>query len=203
MRMCAELAELGMDLARVVAARALADWAKPEEPPAAPQPFEPEAEHPTLPPQAARPLRLPGLSVRAASCKSADPALIFTRVAACVRASVTLESRLAAGLTPTSRATSPTLRADPRRAPLRDIFRKITQHHPDHADLVRETTARIDADLAADPEHTLELPELFFNICEDLGIEVDLAHLPDAFLGLAADDEAPPNSPTPRATSPP
>jgi hypothetical protein len=198
MRMCAELAGLGMDLARAAAAKTLADWAKPEEPPEAEHqaepPPEPERAASTRPAAAAKPPRAPGTSVRAS--KPADPATIFTRLVACVCSLIALEGRLAAGLTPNSRGTSPALRADPRRAPLHDIFRRITQHDPDRAELVRQTTARIDENLAADPDQEIELPELFFAICEDFGIEVDLARLPDKFLGLAED-------PDPRATSPP
>jgi hypothetical protein len=211
MRLCAELADLGMDLARAVAAIARADLAEPAEPPTpaepAQEPPEPEVAPTTRPAPAARTPRAAGLSVRAASCKSGDPALIFTRLAACVRASIALEASLAAGLTPTSHAMSRARRADPRRAPLRDIFRRITEDHPDRADLVRETTARIDADLEADPDRALDLSQLFFTICEDFGIEVDLAKCPDPFLGLAPDpaapDEAPTNPPDHRATSPP
>jgi hypothetical protein len=203
MRMCAELAELGMDLARAAAARARADWAKPEEPPAPeahPEPPpEPEVAAPGRLAQAARPPRVAAPSARAASCKPTDPALIFTRLVTSVRDCITLEARLAAGLIPTSRGTSPALRADPRRASLQNIFRRITGHHPDRAELIRQTTARIDEDLAADPDRTLELPELFFKICEDFGIEVDLATLPDEFLGVIDDLDAP----DPRATYPP
>jgi hypothetical protein len=207
MRMCAELAELGMDLARAAAAKARTDWAEPEEAPEAEAPPNPEGAPHTCVAQVARPPRATSLSVRAASCKSSDPALIFTRVAACVRASIALEARLAAGLTPTGRGTSPALRSDPRRAPLRDIFRRVTEHHPDRADLIRETTARIDQDLEADPDRALELSHLFFTICEDLGIEVDLAIIPDRFLGFTYNPDAPieaeTDTPDPRATSPP
>jgi hypothetical protein len=207
MRMCAELADIGMKLARAVGTKALADWVEPEAPPAAEQPPEPEIAASIGPAPAPGPSRTPSLSVRALSCKSGDWALIFTRVAACVRACIALEARLAAGLTPACRGTSPTLRTDPRRTPLRDIFHRITEHHPDRAELIRETTARIDQDLAADPDRTIELSNLFFTICEDLAIEVDLAIIPDKFLGFTYDPtaprEAPTETPDPRATSPP
>ena len=197
--MCAELADLGMQLARRAATIALANWAEPEAPPAEDTPPEPAP--------AAKPLRAAGLSIRALSCKSSDPALIFTRLVASVRDCIALEVRLTAGASTTSRGATLALRADPRRAPLRDIFDRITKHHPDHTDLVRETIARIDADLTADPDRTLELSSLFFGICEDLGIEPDLATLPDEILGFTY---VPPvrtkpvtNAPDPRATSPP
>jgi len=47
-------------------------------------------------------------------------------------------------------------------------------------------------------------PQIFFTICEDFGIEVDLATLPDACLDLIAGPaEAPAERPNRRATSPP
>jgi hypothetical protein len=192
MRMCAELAELGMDLARAAAAKALAEWAKPEEPPTAELLPEPEVAAPTRLAHAAKSPRAAGAAGRASTAKPTDPAVIFTRLGACVRDSIAMEVRLAAGpATTTSRGTSPALRADPRRAPLRDIFRRITEHHPDRAELVRDTTARIDEDLTADPDQALDLSRIFFSICEDLGIEVDLAVIPDRFLGFTGDPRGP------------
>jgi hypothetical protein len=200
--MCAELADLGMQLARRAASIALANWAEPEESPAAEPPPEPAPE-----PPAAKPLRAAGLSVRALACKSSDPALIFTRLVASVRDCIALEVRLAAGPATTNRGTTLALRADPRRAPLRDIFHRITEHHPDRTELVRETTARIDEDLAADPDRILDLSNIFFGICENLGIEPDLATLPDEFLGFTYEPPAragaTAKAPDPRATSPP
>jgi hypothetical protein len=205
--MCAELADLGMQLARRAASLALANWAEPEEPPAAESPPAPALEPPADPAPAARPLRAAGIALRALCCKSGDPALIFTRLVACVRDCIALEVRLTAGAGTSNRATTLALRADPRRAPLRDIFHRITKHHPDRAELVHETIARIDADLTADPDRTFDLCNIFFGICEDLGIEPDLATLPDEFLGFTyeppARNEAATNVPDPRATSPP
>jgi hypothetical protein len=205
--MCAELADLGMQLARRAASIALANWAEPEAPPAEESPPEPAPELPTDPAPAARPLRAAVLSIRALACKSSDPALIFTRLAATVRDCIALAVRLTGAPTTTNRDTTLALRADPRRAPLRDIFQRVTKHHPDRTDLVRETTARIDADLTADPDRILELSSLFFGICEDLGIEPDLATLPDEFLGFVYEPPArtkpATDAPEPRATSPP
>ncbi len=77
----------------------------------------------------------------------------------------------------------------------------------DRTELIRETTARIDHDLAADPDRAETLSNIFFRICEDLEIEVDLARLPDEFLGIAQDtqddDDPATRAPDPRATSPP
>src|ERR1700733_5574380 len=52
--------------------------------------------------------------------KPTDPAVLFTRLAATVRDCVALEARLAAGPGGTSRAVTLQLRADPRRAPVRE-----------------------------------------------------------------------------------
>jgi hypothetical protein len=200
MRMCAELADLGMKLARGAAARALADWAEREEPATAEALSEPEIAAPTRLAAAAKPPRAVGGAVRASTAKPTDPAVIFTRLAACVRDLIGLEVRLAAGpATPgggatKSRGTSLALRADPRRADLHNVFRRITEHHPDRTELLRETTARVDEDLANDPDRTLDLSNIFFSICEDFGIEVDLARLPDRFLG-SIDDPADPDDP--------
>ena len=57
---------------------------------------------------------------------------------------------------------------------------------------------------AADPDQTIEIPDLLINICDDLGIEINFKTLPDEFLfttynPIDVDDAAP----NPRATSPP
>jgi hypothetical protein len=182
LRQCAELADLAMQLARAAAARTLANWAEPEHPPAAAPPT-------------------------AQVAKQTDPAVLFTRLAAVVRDCVALEARLAAGSGPAPRAAALQLRADPRRAPLREAFRRATEHHPDRAELLRETTTRIDEQLAADPDQKVRLANLYFPLCDELGIEIDLSILPDEFLILdpepARQNEAAPRAPDPRATSPP
>jgi hypothetical protein len=195
--MCAELADLGMQLARAVAARALTDWTEP------PEQAAPESEPtpaPDVPARAAPSLRTTGATLRAPSCKSIDPALLFTRLAATVRDCIALEARLAAGPAPTPRALSRTLRADPRRTRLRETFNQITKHHPDRTELMRDITTRLDEALAADPTQTTQPPEIFFTICDQIGIDIDLATLPDEYLDFITD---PTNPPDPCATSPP
>jgi hypothetical protein len=115
-----------------------------------------------------------------------------------VRDCIALESRLTTATLSTSRAA--TLRADPRSTPLQDALRNATENHPDRAALRREITTRLDEALAADPDQTLDLPTIFFSICEDLNLEIDLATLPDEIIGL---DTNPTDAPDPRATSPP
>jgi hypothetical protein len=187
-----------MQLARAAAARTLADWAEPE---ASPMPAAATpSDTKTAPQSNPTPCRTAGT----APYKQTDPAVLFTRLAAVVRDCVALDARLAAGTAPSPRAASRSLRADPRRAPVREALRHATQNHPDHAELLRETTTRLDEHLANDPDQTAKPPHLFATICEELGIEIDLATLPDEYLNAFAEmlglDE---KLPDPRATSPP
>ncbi len=207
LRMLAELADLAMDLARDAAAQALANGratrsageAQPLAPDAAAlEPASPPAE----PAQAATTPHATGTALRAAACRPIDPAVLFTRLAAEVRHCVALWARLAAG----ARTPAQVRLADPRRAPLQDAFRLVTKNHPGRVDLLRETTARLDEELAADPGQVAEIPELLFTICDQLGIEIDLATLPDEYLGFDPDahyEDADEEAPNPRATSPP
>jgi len=208
-----------MQLARAAAARTLAYWAECE----APQTAEPLSDHAAAPPsqQAAQPRpdrqtaphtnpappRPASRPATAASYKPTDPAVLFTRLAAVVRDCIALEARLSAGATAAPGDRTPrdrTLRADPRRTLLNDALRKATKNHPDSAGLMREATTRLDEQLAADPDQTIHPGRLFFDLCEELGIEPDYAKLPDAIIfgayGPADQDE---DEPDPRATSPP
>jgi hypothetical protein len=212
LRLCAELTDLAMQLARAAAARTLTNWAEPEQPPAAQtQSIPMSATHsdPEAAPQSnPAPTRgTTGHATPTASYKPTDPAVLFTRLAAVVRDCVALEARLTAGTGATTRAVSLQLRADPRRAPVREAFRQAIENHPDRAELLRETTTRLDEQLANDPDQTIGLGNLLFDICNELGIEVDLATVPDEFLTSYSEptdpDEAVTNAPYPRATSPP
>ncbi len=169
-----------MDLARAAAIRARADLAEPE----------PSTEAPE--PPAARP-------ARAAARKPTDPAALFIRLTAAVRQCIALEARLAAGPPAAAGATARERRADPRRSHLQEAFQIVTKHHPDRRDLAREAAARIDDALAADPDQTLQPIEILFDICGELGVEIDLAILPDKYLG--PDPGAATHAPC--ATSPP
>ena len=207
LRLCAELTDLAMQLARAAAARTLTDWAKPEPPPAAEPPpisaTEPQSDSETAP----HPDRAPTPRYAAASYKPINPAVLFTRFAATVRDCIALEARLVAGAAPATRAVTLQLRADPRRAPLREAFHDAIKNHPDRADLLRETTTRLDEQLTNDPDQTIGLGNLLFDICNELGIEVDLAQIPDVFLTTYSEPTNPDahatNPPDPRATSPP
>ena len=196
-----------MQLARAAAARTLADWAEPEAPPAAAPPLaQAPLAHPDREPEPqaspAPTSRRAASPTATASHKPTDPAVIFTRLAATVRDCIALEARLSAGATATPR--DRTRPADPRRTLLNDALRKATKNHPDSAGLMREATTRLDEQLAADPDQTIHPGRLFFDLCEELGIEPDYAKLPDAIIfgayGPADQDE---DEPDPRATSPP
>jgi hypothetical protein len=207
LRVCAELVDLGMDLARRAAARARTGLTDPEEQLAAPDPATlAPADAPSEPAPVATLRRAAGTCLRAPACNAVDPALLFIRLAAAVRACVALEARLAGDHQTTPRAAAPSRHADPRRACLLDGFRLVTKNHPDRIDLLRETTTRLDEELAADLDQKAEISELFFTICDAVGIEIDLAKLPDIYLGILPDDPAyniQHNAPSPRAPSPP
>ena len=218
--MCAELADLAMQLARAAAARSLADGAAPEQP-LAPPPATPPAEPPSLkttqPP--ASPETAPGTNptpapapratpTRAAIPKPTDPAILFTRLAAVVRDCIALEARLAAGRTapppPALPPTTSTPRPDPRRIPVREALHHTTRNHPNRATLARETATRLDAHLAADPDQTLAAVDILDALCDEFGIEIDFSTLPDKYLDVFCETaNVPGDTPTPRATSPP
>lgn len=206
-RMLADLADLGMQLAHAAAARALSAQGEPgrepgREPGPGPEPepqtrtAEPPATGPAAPATQGHSARI---YLRTPSCKPIDPALLFTRLAAAVCGCIALEHRLTAA-TPGAPKTRPP--ADPRRAALADAFQLVTKHHPARTELRREAAARTEERLAADPGQETKLHELLFSIADELGIEIDLAILPDEYIGF--DPEANYlDEPDPRATSPP
>jgi hypothetical protein len=206
-----------MQLARATAARALADLAQPE-PPAEPE-QEPDellsAEPPPAPSQTTTPRRTVPKTPGTTSRKPADPIQSFLRLAAAVCACIALEARLTASPAATtgSRLVPPALRADPRRDPLIKTFRDITEHTQDRAGLRSDFAIRVNEELLADPGQILSLPELFFPLCDEMGIQPDIKKLPDAIIGMdpcttydpnpEISDDDPDFNPIPRATSPP
>ncbi len=130
-----------------------------------------------------------------------------------MRDCIALEARLAQN--PASQQTSldAAIRADPRRIPVREGFRIVLYQDPDYTPLIRETSARLDEELAADPERTRTISELLIAICEDLGIEIDYSKLPNEYLSVQPEDITQEEIDTPifewekglppRATSPP
>ena len=215
MAMCAELADLAMQLARAAATRALTDLADPEAPQAAAPQFTQAAAPPQPPeppsllaaePHQARATAPRASAIRIASPTHIDPALLFTRLAAVVRDCIALEARLAAGLTNTRATSTRALprEADPRRAPLRAILDLATQNHPARAALNRDITARLEEHLQADPFQTINPAQILDAICDEFGVDLDLANIADDHLDvLCGTKEDPNHTPDPRATSPP
>ena len=227
--MCAELADLAMQLARAAAARTLTTWAEPEQPPAAeppsthlPETPSTEAAAPQSPSETAphaNPAptrRAPNHAASPASPKQIDPAILFTRLAAIVRDCVALEARLSATVATCAapRAASRPRWVDPRRAHLREALHFVTENHryvtktyPDSADLVRTIDTLIDKALACDTEQSFRPGALLISLCSELGVEPDLAARPNKYLAAYADmldiHAAIAHRPTPRATSPP
>ena len=213
--MCAELADLAMQLARAAATRALTDLADPEALQAAAPQFTQAAAPPQPPeppsllaaePHQARATAPRASAIRIASPTHIDPALLFTRLAAVVRDCIALEARLAAGLTNTRATSTRALprEADPRRAPLRAILDLATQNHPARAALNRDITARLEEHLQADPFQTINPAQILDAICDEFGVDLDLANIADDHLDVLCGTEEDPNhTPDPRATSPP
>jgi len=218
MRMLAELQELGRQLARATAARALADLAEPETPE---EPEEPEAESQSEPLAAEPPEAALATTTRRTASRHPgtttarrpiDPVTAFIRLAAAICELIALEANLAAGPALPHGLASAAVRADPRRAHLREAFRELTENSPDRAVLRRETAARCDQELAADPDRTRTLWQIFVPICEAFDIKINMARLSDEIIGLDPNKTYPklPDDhpfytpqPNPRATSPP
>ena len=209
LRMLADLEELGMQLARATAAKALAELAEPDPP-------EEEAEEPLCEPPTAEPK--PEAAQAAAQRRTApkssgttprktDAVTSFIRLAKAVCELIALEAGLTAGPATKSGLVSPALRADPRREPLLKAFREVTEHTQDKSAVRYEMSYRMDQELTADPEQLLGLPEIFYPICRALGIELDVSKLSDEIIGMDPwnydDDPYCMDPPTPRATPPP
>jgi hypothetical protein len=200
-----------MQLARAAAARTLTNWAEPEHPPASEPPSTPavelQSDPATAPHPGPAPRRATAQIAGVSSYKPTDPAVLFTRLAAVVRDCIALEARLTAGARPITRAPCPRFCADPRRVALRDAFDRAIENDPDRADLLRKTATHLDEELAADADQAIVPGHLFVTLCHELGIELDLATLPDNYLTAHIEtttpNEAVPRAPYPRATSPP
>ena len=190
--MLAELAELGMQLARATAAKALADLAAPEEPEDEPDPLAAEP-----PPEAALTTPPRRASTGATGARKTDPVTSFIRLATAVCEIIALEAGLAAGPATKRGLISPALRADPRREPLLQAFREVTEHKQDRSAARYEFARLLDEELTADPDQILGYPEIFYPICMSLGIELDVSKLSDQIIGMD------PPAEDPRATSPP
>jgi len=212
--MLAELEELGMQLARATAAKALADLAEPDPPEeeaeelfSEPLAAEPKPEQAA---EAATPRR--GAAKSSGTPRKTDQVTSFIRLAKAVCELIALESGLASGPATTSGLVSPALRADPRRETLLKAFREVTEHTQDRSAVRCEFTHRMDQELTADPDQILGYPEIFYPLCKALGIALDVSKLSDEIIGMddrGGDDEPIEEDPEwarpiiPRATPPP
>jgi hypothetical protein len=208
--MLAELEELGMQLARATAAKALAELAEPETPEdqAATVQSEPlAAKPPAEAALAATPRRVSTRPTGTGTPRKSDPVTSFIRLAKAVCELIALEAGLAAGPATKSGLVPPALRADPRRERLLQAFREVTETTQDRFALRAGFTTRLDEELTADPEKILGLPEIFYPLCQEFGIELDVRKLPDDIIGMDPwDYENDPycmDPPSPRATPPP
>jgi hypothetical protein len=176
--MLREMAELGMQMARAAAARAL----------------DPDSQ--TAPDQPAAP------------DFARDPTLAFARATRAVRQAIALETRIAAAEPAPARAQpAPAFAHDPRRPALRQALYKLADAEPERAartQLRRHIDERIEHELLADPGADLPPGDVFAAICDDLGLRLDPSALPDELLGLPPAPRKPDGSaPLTQAPAPP
>ncbi len=154
MRMCRDLAELGMALAQAAAKKALADFAALAEPPAAPG---------------------------AAAETGPDYTQLFIRLSSNVRQIMLLEARLdAGGAPPRPRAEPARAPADPRRAIIRQALDFAIGNRSDRATLCRAAWDLLDQKLAADPKADMRPAAIIHSILDPMGINVSIAKMPSA-----------------------
>jgi hypothetical protein len=152
MRMCRDLAELGMALAQAAAKKALADFAALAEPPAA----------------------------SAAPAETApDYTQLFIRLSANVRQIMLLEARLDAGEAP-PRPRAARAPADPRRDIIRQALDFAIGNRPDRATVSRAAWDLLDRKLAADPNCETRPAAIIHSILDPMGINVSIAKMPSA-----------------------
>lgn len=107
-----------------------------------------------------------------------DCAATFASMSRAVRQAIAIEIRLDTAptrLRPTFRAATPA--PDPRRILLRDAFHKAVE-----AARRPEIDAAIDEILAADPDQQVPMDNILDNLCQSLGIALDVRRMPNALL---------------------
>jgi hypothetical protein len=154
--MLQRLAELGMQLAELAAARALVE-AQPEN-------------------QASEPGRRP----------RTDPSLLFTRLARTVRDTIAQKVSLTPRTTPAESPAAAKTRKDPRRPFIAAEFDRAvaTSDYPkiDRPALRREIDDRLTEALAADPDCLVAGGEFVMTICKEFGLDFDIAQFADEVL---------------------
>jgi hypothetical protein len=200
MRLCAELADLAMQLARAAAARTLTNWAESEPPapsteatqtPSSPA-ASPNAAAETAPPKNATPKNATPAPQRQAgrsgcqSYKPIDPALLFTRLAAIVRDCIAIETRLAASAPqPASIPHTPQQPADAQHRAPREAPAPIRNNNPNRVTLLSQTSAHLDQERPKNPTPPLELSDLLAALCQQQGITLNGSKRQPEFLVTA------------------
>jgi hypothetical protein len=184
-----------MQLARHAAAEALAEKASIDQAePATPEPPKTEpARQPATPVAPTTDDRQPAPGLSTKGLTRISPALLFTRLCACVISIIELECRIAAGAAATAAATF--TGGDPRRHTLRRGFGIVLENHEYRGELNRRTEALMNVALTADPDRKRAVHEIFWQICDELGIPIDLATIPDEFINMSQDAEPPATGP--------
>lgn len=136
--------------------------------------------------------------------RSTDHKLAFARSTQVVRDSIVLENRILEGGPATKQAAKRMPPApDSRRTPLRQALYDMTRSETDRAarnQIRRMIDERVEEELRADPDHVRPLATPFMNICNELGLKVDVSQLSDEFLGMVPRNRRPPTGPEPPGT---
>jgi hypothetical protein len=159
--MLREMAELGMNMARVAAARALGDGPADTDQPAAD----------------------PSLAFARATRAVRQAIALEIRVAA----EAAPRHNPAGDLARSAPARLAVPAPDPRRPALRQALHKLAAAEPERAaraQLRRHIDERIEEELLADPDGDLPLGEAFAAICDELGLNFDASTLSDEFLAI-------------------
>ena len=106
--------------------------------------------------------------------------LLFTRLAACARATIALEARIA-NAHENLRLTLYSPKPDSRRAPVREAFRKYTADMARPHAILRMAESELEDELAF-PDMTVS--DLFLSICEKVGIQLDYDQLSNELLAM-------------------
>jgi hypothetical protein len=150
MRMCRDLAELGMRLARAVAERAVAGPAEGDAAPAKP------------------------------AGKTPNYLQLFLRLSTGVRQLMLMEARLAAGGAPRAAGAPKPTRADHRRELIGQALDFAIGDSTERAAMRAAARATLDEKLAADPHGHTRPAAMIHAILDPLGISVSFAKMPSA-----------------------